>query len=183
MLFRPILALALTACSVQLFAGDEEAIRFLNAHCTRCHGANEENAQVILDDIITPAGKSPEFWARVYSAVANHEMPPSDEPQPSIREREQLLEWIVDQSAGSTEPAQRRRLNRRELSAVLQDLTGLPIDFGMSLPDDPRIDGFDTGAAALHDGADSVAQWLEVTARAVDSMRFLEPASDSTLRQ
>ena len=181
MLFRPILALALMACSAQLFAGDEEAIRFLGSHCARCHGTSEENAHIRLDDIETPGGKSAEFWARVYSAVANHEMPPSDEPQPSVREREQLLGWIVDQSAGSTEPAQRRRLNRRELSAALQDLTGLPIDFGMPLPDDPRIDGFDTGAAALHDAPDSVSQWLKVTGRAVDSMRFLEPASGSAL--
>ena len=68
-----------------------------------------------------------------------------------------------------------RRLNRREFSAALQDLTGLPIDFGAGLPDDGKIDGFDTGATGLQDAADSVAQLLEVTRRAVESIRFLEP--------
>ena len=38
------------------------------------------------------------------------------------------------------------------------------------------MDGFDTGAEALQDAADSVSQVMEVTRRAVDGIRFLEPA-------
>ena len=47
-----------------------------------------------------------------------------------------VRDWIVEQasaratSRGSTQ----RRLNRREFSAALRDLTGVPIDFGAGLP-------------------------------------------------
>lgn len=37
--------------------------------------------------------------------------------------------------------------------------------------------GFDTGAEGLQDAADGVAQWMRVTRRAVDGIRFLEPAT------
>jgi hypothetical protein len=53
-----------------------------------------------------------------------------------------------------------RRLNRRELSAALQDVSGLAVDFSYALPDDGKVDGFDTGADGLQDAADSGAQAL-----------------------
>ena len=69
-----------------------------------------------------------------------------------------------------------RRLNRREFGSALRDVTGLNVDFSYSLPGDGKVDGFDTGAEALQDAADSVSQVMEVTRRAVDGIRFLEPA-------
>lgn len=154
---------------------------FFANHCIRCHGAAEQNAQICLDQIHLH-DVDPQVWAKVYEAIANGDMPPDGEPQPSTTDIKFLLRWIVDEADGSTQPAGRRRLNRRELSAALQELTGVPIDFGAALPDDATTDGFDTGANALSDGADLTAQWLEATRRAVDSIRFLEPESDAKLQ-
>ena len=64
-------------------------------------------------------------------------------------------------------------MNRRELSAALQDLTGLSVDYAYMLPADGRVDGFDTGAGF---GMQPVARVMEVTRRAVEGIRFLEPA-------
>ncbi|WDI41502.1 DUF1592 domain-containing protein [Bremerella sp. P1] len=120
----------------------------------------------------------------VHEALTSGDMPPKEELQPTEAEKRQILTWIVQQAAQNANEiyGTQRRLNRREFSAALQDLTGLPIDFAVGIPEDAKVDGFDTGATALQDGADSVAQWLEVTRRAVDSIRFLEPIQERVIR-
>ena len=151
---------------------------FFTTHCVHCHGDSEQNAQIRLDKI--DDRMTPQAWAKIYEAVARGDMPPADEPQPTSLEKERFLKAIEDNRSSNL--ARQRRLNRRELSAALQELTGLPIDFGVALPADARIDGFDTGAAALSDSADSTSQWLEVSRRATESIRFLDPDTDAKLR-
>ncbi|QDU92483.1 DUF1592 domain-containing protein [Lignipirellula cremea] len=155
----------------------------LAKYCLRCHGAEEQSARIRFDQISGYAPADQHLWTMVHEALRSGQMPPQEETQLSNAERRQILDWILAQAAAarSLDP-QQRRLNRREFSAALQDLTGLPIDFGAGLPDDGRIDGFDTGAEGLQDGADSVAQFLEVSRRAVDSIRFREPERQSQLR-
>lgn len=67
------------------------------------------------------------------------------------------------------------------MSAALRDVTGLNVDYSFALPDDGRVNGFDTGMDGLQDAADSVAQVMQVTRRAVDALRFTEPASGNML--
>ncbi|HXG12571.1 MAG TPA: DUF1592 domain-containing protein [Gemmataceae bacterium] len=103
-------------------------------------------------------------------------MPPRSRPQPTEAERKSVLTWIEEhqraQDASGT-----RRLNRREVAAALRDVTGLGIDYASAFPGDGTVAGFDTGADGLQDTADGVAQWMQVTRRAVDGIRFLEPAA------
>lgn len=152
----------------------------LAQYCMGCHGADEQNAHVRFDRIAGFEDSDQQLWAMVHEALVNGEMPPEDEPQPTAAEKQLILNWIIDQATkqATATTGTQRRLNRREFSASLQNLTGLPIDFAAGLPDDAKVDGFDTGAVALQDAADSVAQWLEVTRRAVESIRFLEPERD-----
>jgi hypothetical protein len=147
---------------------------FLQRHCTACHGATKQEAQVRLDQLEGFQTGDRELWTLVHEKIAAGQMPPAPRPRPDEAETRQVLAWIAQQQrltgAGSI-----RRLNRRELSAMLQDLTGLPIDYAHALPGDGRVAGFDTGAEGLQDAADSVARWMEVSRRAVDAIRFLEP--------
>ena len=172
--------LILGSAANQAMADPQDVRQLLSKNCVGCHGDKEQNAQVRLDRVAGFDEESQPLWTKVYEALISGEMPPKGEPQPTAAERQQILKWISDQTAqqiaitGGTQ----RRLNRREFSAALQDLTGLPIDFAAGLPEDAKVDGFDTGAVALQDAADSVAQLLEVTQRAVESIRFLEPARD-----
>jgi len=163
----------------------EESIRPLLAkYCMRCHGADEQNARIRYDRISGYENSDQHLWTMVHEAIVKGEMPPKDEPQPSNAEKRRILNWIIDQATtrrAATVAAQ-RRFNRREFSAALQDLTGLPIEFGAGLPADGKIDGFDTGALALQDAADSVAQLLEVSRRAVESIRILEPDRNRKIR-
>jgi hypothetical protein len=172
-----ILAVAPSA----LLADDLDTVRPLLAkYCLRCHGAEEQQAHVRFDRFTGFDRSNEQLWSSVHEVLIGGEMPPKGEMQPTAEERQRIQSWIIDQAARhkAETAGSQRRLNRRELSAALSDLVGLPIDFTAGLPEDAKVDGFDTGATALQDAADSVSQWLEVTRRAVDSIRFLEPARD-----
>lgn len=158
----------------------DEIGAFLENHCVKCHGPEKQKARIRLDQIEGYEAKDEHLWTMIHEALSSGEMPPEDETQPSDAERKKLLSWIENSAAEST-PNPRRKLNRREFSAALQDLTGLPIDFGVGMAADATVDGFDTGGDALQDAADSVAQTLEVTRRAVDSIRFLEPSTEKVV--
>ncbi len=149
---------------------------FLSRHCFTCHGKEEQQAQLRYDKIQEARRDDQHLWTLIHEQVATGKMPPADLPQPTQQERQEFLRWVEQQQL-TLKTSGTRRLNRRELSAALQDLTGLNIDYTQGLPGDGRIDGFDTGADALQDAADSVAQIMQVTRRAVEALRFLEPAT------
>ncbi|MFT7642354.1 MAG: hypothetical protein ACI9G1_004111, partial [Pirellulaceae bacterium] len=166
-------------------SADYDSIRpLLTKYCQDCHGAEEQNSRIRFDKITSYDNANQHLWTLVHEALASGEMPPKDETQPTVVEKQLILNWIIERaSALRTESGgTHRRLNRREFSGALQDLTGLPIDFAAGLPADGKIDGFDTGALGLQDAADSVSQLLEVSRRAVESIRFLDPERDHAIR-
>lgn len=156
----------------------------LQRYCYGCHGAQKQKANLRYDQL---AGYRPDdrnLWAKVHEQVLAGEMPPEDHPQPTAHERALLLGWIERESAAARQAqgaGGTRRLNRRELSAALRDVTGLAVDYAASLPGDGKLAGFDTGADALQDAADSVAQVMTVARRAVDGVRFLSAAPGEPL--
>ena len=175
-----LIALATTAAGSARAEGapadfDEVVRPFLQKHCYACHGADKQKAQIRYDALRGFAPEDRHLWTLVHEQLSEDEMPPADRPRPDEAERRQVLEWIEQQQRGFR-AAGTRRLNRRELAAALRDLTGLEVDHTLALPGDGKVNGFDTGAEALHDSADSVAQVMQVTRRAVDAIRFLEPA-------
>lgn len=149
----------------------------LRQHCYTCHGPDRQESRLRLDELggMQPGNRN--LWTLVYERMRSGEMPPSDRPQPSAAAKQQVLQWIT-QRQRALGPGGMRRLNRRELAAALRDVTGLGIDFTQALPGDGTVAGFDTGADGLQEASDAVAQWLQVTRRAVDGIRFLEPAPD-----
>lgn len=152
---------------------------FFEQYCLACHGPDKPRAGVRLDQLDGFRTKQQHLWTKILEQLATGSMPPKERRQPTVAERRTILAWIRQQAASrpDQQTGQRRRLNRRELNAALHDLTGLRAGFADALPEDGKVDGFDTGAEGLQDAADSVAQLLRVTQRAVESIRFLEPTS------
>jgi hypothetical protein len=148
---------------------------FLKQHCFACHGAEKQKSGIRYDRITGFQTDARNLWTMVHEKISAHEMPPEDRTQPTADESRKMLAWIQNEQrahrAGAT-----RRLNRRELSAALQDITGLAVDYAYAMPEDGKVAGFDTGVKGLQDTADSVAQMMEIARRAVDALRFLEPA-------
>ena len=149
---------------------------FLKQHCIACHGAAKQESRLRLDGVDGLNASNRTLWTLVHERLTKGDMPPEERAQPSAMAKKEILAWIEKEQktlgSGST-----RRLNRREQAAALKDITGLGVDFGASLPGDGTTAGFDTGAEGLQDAADSVAQWMRTTRRAVDGLRFLEPPS------
>jgi len=153
---------------------------FLKQHCFACHGPEKQKSGIRYDQLTEFRMEERHLWTLVHEQLSAREMPPEDRTQPTAAEGARILAWIQSEQrahrAGST-----RRLNRRELSAALQDVTGLAVDYAYSMPEDGKVAGFDTGVQGLQDTADSVAQMMEIARRAVDGVRFLEPAPGKIL--
>jgi hypothetical protein len=152
----------------------------LEKYCVDCHGPEKQKARLRYDGVRGFQISDRHLWTMIHEQLSEGEMPPEKKPQLSSSEKKRVLAWIEKEQralgAGST-----RRLNRREFGSALQDLTGLTVDFAYSIPGDSKVNGFDTGAEALQDAADSVSQMMEVTRRAVDGIRFLEPPASEIL--
>lgn len=157
---------------VQSFASHVQPL--LRKYCFSCHGVEKQESRIRLDQTSGFRIEDVTLWTKVHEMVAAGDMPPEDQPQPSDSQRKRLLNWIEVQQRASR-AGRTRRLNRREISAALQNLTGLSVDYAAGLPEDGKVAGFDTGANGLQDAADSVSQMMTVARRAVDGIRFLDP--------
>ncbi len=150
------------------------AAPFFKQHCVSCHNEKKREGGVRFDVVTGVDAGNRNLWTLVHQKVTSGEMPPKDSPRPPAADTARLLKWVVAQQR-ALGVSGTRRLNRRELSAALRDVTGLNIDFAAALPGDGTVAGFDTGAEALQEASDGVAQWLVVTRRATDGLRFLDP--------
>jgi hypothetical protein len=156
-------------------------VPFLQKHCVACHGPKKQESSLRLDMVSSVDFANRNLWTLVHDRVASGEMPPPNRTQPADAEKKQILASI-HQRQRSLGVGGARRLNRRELAASLRDVTGMGIDFAMALPADGLVAGFDTGTEGLLEASDGVAQWLAVTRRAVDGIRFLEPEKSKAIQ-
>jgi hypothetical protein len=170
-------------CLVVASSSGESVEDLLSIYCLDCHNEKEKKGQIRLDDLDELSNGNSHLWTKVFEQIQLGKMPPEDEETFSEEEKKFVLDGIGGAFEGKASEVvgKKRRLNRREFSSALQDLTGVAVDFGAGLPDDGRVEGFDTGADGLKDTAETVARMLDVTRRAVDGIRFLEPDSGKKL--
>jgi hypothetical protein len=152
----------------------------LKRFCFGCHGPEKQKSQIRYDQIKDYRVADQHLWAMAHEQLIKGAMPPEESPAPTESERKVILAWIEQQAAAARKKygaGTTRRLNRREVSGALQDLTGLAVDYSDALPGDGKVAGFDTAAEGLQDAADSISQFMKVSRAAVDGIRFLEPAN------
>jgi len=71
------------------------AAALLERYCLDCHGADEPEADVRLDNLAQlPVAERTDLIERVREMLRFGEMPPEDEPQPNASERELLHGWL-----------------------------------------------------------------------------------------
>ena len=132
---------------------------FANA-CVQCHGPETQEGNIRIDtldpDLIR--GDDVSWWLEVLAVLGNGEMPPADEATLSDGDRGRIIQWLASeiQIASKVRRAERghssfRRMTRYEYNYALQDLLGLPFDFGQDLPPEANSeDGFQNSAEMLH---------------------------------
>ncbi len=80
--------------------GPEYAVvarQFISKHCLDCHGATEPEGNLSLVDLAPVDEINAATWRSIWAQVSLKEMPPRSAPQPSVVERLQFSDWIVDQ--------------------------------------------------------------------------------------
>jgi len=111
--------------------------------CFRCHGPEKKEAELRLDtlsiDLVnTDAG---DHWEEVLNQLNVGAMPPEDELQPTVPERELMTSWIhrelkhaaeVRRAAGGGSSL--RRMTSYEYSNTMRDLLGIDLDFSKDFP-------------------------------------------------
>src|SRR4030095_11366023 len=147
------LVLIASACS----GGAQEpfakvGVPFLEKHCTSCHGAEKQKADLTLHEYRDELSllKKRKIWKHVIEMVESEEMPPDDKPQPTKEER---AAFVVSAKAVFTnydktakpDPGRVtiRRLNREEYNNTLRDLLGVDTRPANDFPSDGVGYGFD----------------------------------------
>ena len=127
---------------------------FFQQHCTSCHGAEKQKADLRVDTLVInfDSPKIMGHWEEIMNRVNSGDMPPAKEPRPQADDIARLAEWIAGQlrdaesarqSAGSERVAF-RKLSREEYANTIRDLLGVTFDVTdpTGLPEDPDWQGF-----------------------------------------
>ncbi len=127
-------------------------VPFLNSHCTDCHSGDEPEAHLALDRYQESSNVQSDYeqWELVRRMLAEHQMPPSDHPQPSQGEILACIEAIDAEldsfdCDASKHPGRVtiRRLNRIEYNNTIRDLIGMDLQPAKDFPSDDVGNGFD----------------------------------------
>jgi mono/diheme cytochrome c family protein len=152
-----------------------EPVRLLlEQNCTQCHGPDEQNGGVRLDDVeaITPA-----LWATMYEQLASWQMPPDDDPQLAEADRRSLIRHALAIAGRHTQVTTTgfRRLNKREYGHTVRDLLGLrgTFDPGEYIRKD-ETSGFDTDAQSLVVSNEALVEYLNAADKSLRHALFTE---------
>lgn len=158
----------------------QQTDRFFKTHCIRCHGFEEQEGDFRLDklgrDFDSPL--TAELWAEVIGRINAGEMPPEDEPQPTVREIEVVVDWIGARiKEGKRARMAKRssvaffRLSREEYSNTVYDLLGVHYDAaapGRMTPD-PQWHGFERIGSQLSLSPSHVEKYLKAARTILDA--------------
>jgi len=164
---------------------------FFQLHCVDCHGHDNPAGGLTLDPITAELDDVAMMatWTRIYDRVANHEMPPPEDAQPTDLQRESFLKPLqMRLHAASLVKQQQegrvriRRLNRAEYQHTLHDLLGVTTDVKSLLPEDSIVGGFDKIGAGLETSATHLVRFQHAVDRALADALPAEMIHNEPLR-
>jgi len=176
------------AASNRIFT--EDVLPLVKTYCVDCHSTEKQKGELDLERFtsLSEVVKHPGPWQSVAEQLADREMPPKDEPQPTDAERRRLLDGVnalldaaAQARAGDPGPVVLRRLNNAEYTYTIRDLTGVAsLDPAAEFPTDSASgEGFMNVGNSLVMSPSLVTKYLdaakEVASHAVllpDGLRF-----------
>ena len=187
----PLFALVLLA-AVSEWCWSAEAIdTFLQQHCLRCHGAAKQKGDFRLDTLLRDFSvtTNAELWAEVMGRLNSGEMPPKDEPQPSVKEIESAVDWISIRIREAEAARMSRRgavshyrLSREEYAHTVYELLGVRFDVHQpgTFNEDPRWHGFERIGSMLSLSPSHVVRYFKAGEVVLDRA-FPEKVVESTV--
>ncbi|PQO38988.1 hypothetical protein C5Y96_03710 [Blastopirellula marina] len=122
----------------------------LENYCYGCHGHGADEGGVVLDTLHENPEAAQKTWVAVLKNMRSQTMPPADQDQPTIEERELVGKWIqtnifkLDPKNPDPGRVTIRRLNRDEYRYTIEDLFGYRYKVDENFPPDDTGYGFDT---------------------------------------
>lgn len=140
----------------------QPVVPFLNKYCVDCHGPDETEGDVRLDDVRAIGA---ELWIDIYDQLKYGDMPPEEELQPDADQRAEILKLVdtISRDERFTVASGFRRLNKREYRNTVRDLLGLSDEFfdpAAYVFDDEVEDGFDTNSESLYISKELLLEYL-----------------------
>lgn len=164
---RPLHAAVLSALAISLVsnssvAGDsfqDQVVPFTKKYCQSCHEPDKAKGGLDLTRYSKERDVTNDFrkWNSIIDFIRRGEMPPEDEKQPSLQERNAVIASIetmliaeANKRAGDPGTILPRRLSNTEYDLSIRDLTGIAIRATAEFPADPAGgEGFDNTGEAL----------------------------------
>ena len=152
--------------------------RFIEKHCSQCHGGKQPEAALILQKTQFSLDDSTQekTWTRVFDKVARGEMPPEGEDLPTDAVRREFLNGLRERLQAASAARQRsggraivRRLNRKEYENTLRDLLGVHVAVEGLLPEDGLAVGFDTVSEGLAVSPTHLVRYQRAIDKALDT--------------
>jgi hypothetical protein len=148
----------------------------LTAHCLKCHGADDPEGNIRLDDLsfeITSV-ETAERWQKVLNVLNSGAMPPEDESPLAAAAKADLVDDLAQTMVAARKSLadQRgsitmRRLNRREYRNTLRELLGAEINVA-ELPADTGNGAFDTVGSNLFMSSNQFEQYQALGREAIE---------------
>lgn len=91
---------SLSLLTSKLEAGDSTSFEahaqpFLAKYCVSCHGVGTQEGDVALHGLTGVDADNDQLWKSILEQVAVKEMPPRGEEQPTLKERQRLVDFII----------------------------------------------------------------------------------------
>lgn len=162
-------------------------VPLLKKYCADCHMKENSEAGIAFDRYESQAAavKDGRTWVRVRDALQGRIMPPAEESQPSLEERDRIIAWIENDflaaqcgQQSSTAPVVIRRLNRQEYNNTIRDLLGLDLHLADGFPADDIGFGFDNVGSALNISPVHIEKYLDAAELALQKAIVLPDAKD-----
>ena len=133
----------------------------LKQFCLDCHSAKDKKGDLDLERFaaLGDLRKDIKPWQLLIEQIESGEMPPKNKPQPSDKEKKDLVAWVRqflndEARARSGDPGHvpLRRLSNAEYDATIRDLTGVDLRPTREFPADGAAgEGFTNASEALTD--------------------------------
>ncbi|MDE0767141.1 MAG: DUF1592 domain-containing protein [Opitutaceae bacterium] len=175
------------ACTVLAFGFSNSAfsassrIDFLEQHCIDCHGPDKEKGDRRLDGLADEVTglEDIELWQEVLDMLNLGDMPPEDEPQPSVEDRAAMIDLTTDlvttalaDLSDSGGHSVLRRINAWEYQQTVGDLLGMNVSAWNPAADFPK--------EVVKDGFDNLGTELVTSGMLLD--QYFAAAEESILR-
>ena len=155
----------------------------IETYCFGCHNEFVKAGNLFLNQRNAGSVREhPEIFEKAVRKLSGRQMPPPGAPQPSQKEVDTLINWLVStlDETGKTHLAGHvgvERLNRTEYANAVQDLLAVEIDPTKYLPADIAVEGFTNIAAALTVSPAFLEQYVNA-ARVVARMAVDKPVPE-----